>query len=356
MRLSGRILWLTDDADLIEQQLEGRDLIATADRHPSLHYGVNTDLMISGAACTLGYTKEILGPFFLNNFKDCVKRDAVAQGRFQVAVGGAAYGSGSSREVAVVAHQGAGIDLVVAQSFQRIFQENMVYSGLPFTTDFSIIDALVAGEDIDTTRLADALPPFFRAVAAAGGLLQYGTDLLAGEASIPYNIARTPRPMNCVEKIIAQRVYTGADRATGVKSVRPGDQVLCEVGFRGMHEYTTGMVMQLYADEWGATPIERPDLVAAFEDHFVLLDNETVPLPVKKQRLAPARNLTEEMVQACERNGIRLHGPGRPFPAGVCHRVVLEDYGLPGTIIILTDSHSPTAGVLNSFAFGVGST
>jgi 3-isopropylmalate/(R)-2-methylmalate dehydratase large subunit len=40
----------------------------------------------------------------------------------------------------------------------------------------------------------------------------------------------------------------------------------------------------------------------------------------------------------------------------VCHRVVVEDYALPGDIIVLTDSHTPTAGVLNAFAFGVGST
>jgi hypothetical protein len=62
------------------------------------------------------------------------------------------------------------------------------------------------------------------------------------------------------------------------------------------------------------------------------------------------------MVEACERNGIRLHGPGRPYQAGVCHRIVVEDYALPGDIIVLTDSHTPTAGVLNAFAFGVGST
>jgi len=35
---------------------------------------------------------------------------------------------------------------------------------------------------------------------------------------------------------------------------------------------------------------------------------------------------------------------------------VVEDYGLPGDVIVLTDSHTPTAGVLNAFAFGVGST
>jgi 3-isopropylmalate/(R)-2-methylmalate dehydratase large subunit len=40
----------------------------------------------------------------------------------------------------------------------------------------------------------------------------------------------------------------------------------------------------------------------------------------------------------------------------VCHRIVVEEYASPGDIIVLTDSHTPTAGVLNAFAFGVGST
>ena len=100
----------------------------------------------------------------------------------------------------------------------------------------------------------------------------------------------------------------------------------------------------------------RPEMVAAFEDHFVLISHETVPERVKAARLAPAMRLTEEMVEACEKNGIRLHGPGRSHKPGVCHRIVVEDYALPGDIIALTDSHSPTAGVMNAFAFGVGST
>ena len=356
MQLQGRILWLTDDPNLIQRQLDGEALDATAAEHPALHYGVNTDLIISGAACTLGYTGKILGPYFLENFKEHIKKDSVRQGGFQVVVGGDAYGSGSSREVAVVAHQGAGIELVVAESFQRIFQENMVYSGLPFTTDLGVVDRLKSGETIDLGALSAALPPFFRAVAESGGLLKYGSKLLAGSIQPSYSLQAATRPMTCVEKIIAARTFRAPDEAAGINSVRPGDQVLCEAGFRGMHEYTTGMVMQLYSDEWGSTPVKNPELVAAFEDHFVLLDNDTVPLNVKNQRLAPAQNLTAEMVEACEANGIRLHGPGRPYAPGVCHRVVVEEYGLPGTVIVLTDSHSPTAGVLNSFAFGVGST
>ena len=114
--------------------------------------------------------------------------------------------------------------------------------------------------------------------------------------------------------------------------------------------------MDLYDQQWGEAEMCRPDLVAAFEDHFVLIAHDTVPEHVKASRLAPAMKLTEEMVEACERFGVRLHGPGRPFPSGVCHRVVVEDYALPGDVIVLTDSHTPTAGVMNAFAFGVGST
>lgn len=356
MKLSGRILWLTEDADAIARQLSGADATFPPADPPALHYGVNTDAMINGAACTLGYTGEILGPYFLENFKETVAKDGVKNGGFQVIVGGDAYGSGSSREVAVVAHQGAGIELVVAKSFQRIFQENMVYSGLPFTTDLGVIERLQAGEDVDLGALARELPAFFRAVAEAGGLMKYGTALLEGRVQPSYEVERAPRPMTCIEKIVAARGWAGPDRATGLASVQPGDQVLCEAGFRGVHEYTGGMVMSLYAQEWGTAPVRHPELVAAFEDHFVLIDQPTVPDKVKKQRLLPARQLRDEMVDACEKNQIRLHGPGRGLDEGVCHRIVVEQYARPGDVIVLTDSHTPTAGVLNAFAFGVGST
>lgn len=355
MKLRGRCLWLTEDPALIARQLAGEDLPLSPNDPPPLHYGVNTDAMINGAACTLGYTGEILGPYFLQNFKESVQKDGVKDGGFQVVVGGDAYGSGSSREVAVVAHQGAGIELVVAKSLQRIFQENTVYSGLPFTTNFDVLKQLLDGEDVDLGALARELPPFFRAVAECGGLMRYGTELLAGNVQPTYDVDVAARPMTCIEKICAQKAWTGADKPAGVAAVQPGDQVLCEAGFRGMHEYTGAMVMSLYADEWGKAPIHQPQLVAAFEDHFILIDEETVPKRVKLQRLEPARRLRDEMVEVCKANDIRLHGPDSPLDQGVCHRIVVEDYARPGDVIVLTDSHTPTAGVLNAFAFGVGS-
>lgn len=351
MTLTGRVLFLTDDPALLQRQLAGEDL---ANAGQPLHYGVNTDLMISGAACTLGYTGEILGPYFLENFKDLVHEGDIRGGGFQVIVGGDAYGSGSSREVAVVAHQGAGIELVIARSFQRIFQENMVYGGMPFTTDLSVVDRLRGGEEVDTRQFFTALPTFFRVVGEEGGLLAYGKKLLDGRVTPTYDVNVAARPMNAVEKIIARKTWTGGE--DGIAAVSPGDQVLCRTGFRGVHEYTAGMVVALYREAFGDAPMFAPELLAAFEDHFVLIDEDSVPANVKKARLEPARQLTREMVDACELYGIRLHGPGRPFKPGVCHRIVVEDYVRPGTVVVLTDSHTPTAGVLNAFAFGVGST
>lgn len=359
MKLTGRVLVLTDDASQIRAQLDGGPAPSL---EAPLAYGVNTDAMISGQACTLGYTPEILGPWFLENFKETVAKDDVRQGGFQVIVGGDAYGSGSSREVAVVAHQGAGVELVVAKSFQRIFQENMVYGGMPFTSELGVVERLQAGEDVDLSELQAELPPFFKQVAEAGGLLPYGTAWLEGALRPWYDTGRPARPLNVVEKLLAAKTWVGGSPADkggarfGIAELHPGDQVLCQVAFRGVHEYTAGMVMALYTQAYGKVPVQNPDQVAAFEDHFVLIDHDAVPESVRRTRSGPARALAREMVEVCEEHGIRLHGPGRPLPAGVCHRIVVEDYAAPGDVVVLTDSHTPTAGVLNAFAFGVGST
>lgn len=48
--------------------------------------------------------------------------------------------------------------------------------------------------------------------------------------------------------------------------------------------------------------------------------------------------------------GAGFWGPG----SGIIHQVVIENYAFPGSMIIGTDSHTPNAGGLGSFAAGVG--
>ena len=48
--------------------------------------------------------------------------------------------------------------------------------------------------------------------------------------------------------------------------------------------------------------------------------------------------------------GLGFWGPG----SGIIHQVILENYAFPGLLMIGTDSHSPNAGGLGTFAAGVG--
>ena len=101
--LTGKILYLTSSSSLLEQQIQAEASIEELGQNVkdlSFHYGVNTDAMISGKACTFGYTPEILGPYFLENFQEVIHCGDVQQGGFQIIVGGDAYGTGSSREAA----------------------------------------------------------------------------------------------------------------------------------------------------------------------------------------------------------------------------------------------------------------
>ena len=319
-----------------------------------LEFGISTDTIINGAACTLGYTPEILGPHFLVGKGHLIKENDISSGNFSVVVAGKSYGSGSSREVAVVAHRGAGIKLVIAESFERIFRENMIFDGFYFTTDFDVLGKLNAGETIDLDALMFGLSPLHKAIFQGGGLLEFGRKFLAGESQKLTPEKIEPRPMTIAEKILTRNaVLNKGDKITGL---RPGQDLFVRASFLGMHEYTGGHVRSLYDKAFGDSPLNSDTTVRGFNDHFVLIGHDAVPAAVREKRLSPAQKLGLELTQFCQEKGIDLHGPGGNLPAGVCHRIVVEQYAKPGDVIALTDSHSPTAGVLNCFAFGLGST
>ncbi len=351
-----KIFYYTEDSSLIRDQIEGRPFVH---RHEPLAFGVSTDTIINGAACTLGYTEEILGPHFLVGKGDVIHEGEVQQGRFAVVVGGPSYGSGSSREVAVVAHRGAGIRLVVAQSFERIFRENMTFDRLYHTTDMTVMTRLLGGETIDLdTLMEDQLSGLYRSVFFGGGLLEFGKGIVVGHAELPYRESgRTLRPMTIAEKILASKaVVTDRPHRRGLTSVTPGEQLLVYADFLGMHEYTGGHVRSLYEKAFGHQPIHAGVTVRGFNDHFVLIGHEDVPAAVKQKRLQSARNLAVELNEFCQEHAIPMHGPGGQLASGVCHRLVVEEYAMPGDILALTDSHTPTSGVMNCFAYGLGST
>ena len=103
-----------------------------------------------------------------------------------IIVAGPNFGCGSSREHAPVAIKAAGISVVIAKSFARIFYRNSINIGLPIMECPEAVDAISAGDTVSvdfTTGLitdettgktfqAEPFPPFIQKIIADGGLMK----------------------------------------------------------------------------------------------------------------------------------------------------------------------------------------
>ncbi|MDD4343587.1 MAG: 3-isopropylmalate dehydratase small subunit [Eubacteriales bacterium] len=104
-----------------------------------------------------------------------------------ILVAGKNFGCGSSREHAPIAIKAAGISVVVAKSFARIFYRNSINIGLPIVTAPEAVDEIDHGDelkiDVDTGELVnvtkgktyktEVFPEFIKEIIAKGNLLNY---------------------------------------------------------------------------------------------------------------------------------------------------------------------------------------
>lgn len=109
-----------------------------------------------------------------------------------IILGGENFGCGSSREHAPLAIKAAGISLVIATSFARIFYRNSLNVGLAILECPEVVAVSQEGDQLSynleegiitnlTRNLsfrAEPFPEFMRALVEAGGLINY---LQAGE-------------------------------------------------------------------------------------------------------------------------------------------------------------------------------
>ena len=104
-----------------------------------------------------------------------------------VLVAGKNFGCGSSREHAPVAIKAAGVQVVIAESYARIFYRNALNIGLPILECPEAVQGIEAGDEIRvdlqsgrienlTKKLqfeARSFPPFMQELIQAGGLIPY---------------------------------------------------------------------------------------------------------------------------------------------------------------------------------------
>jgi 3-isopropylmalate/(R)-2-methylmalate dehydratase large subunit len=185
VRFDGRVLFLTEDPALILRQLDGADL-APSETGP-LRDQISTDEITPAFICY--HFDEKLGDFPYLGLK-CgeafpVKEGAVRKGGFSISVAGKRRGKGSSREASPYAEQCAGIRLVIAESFERIYRQNCQNLGLLTSTDFGLIPRIRRGEAIPLAEFTAGLDPITAEIVRRGGLFSYNAARLRGDAAPP---------------------------------------------------------------------------------------------------------------------------------------------------------------------------
>jgi len=145
---------------------------------------VDTDAIIPGRFLTLYDPRELARHAFEGTRDDFAA--GVKEGDLIVA--GRNFGCGSSREHAPLAMRGAGIRVIVARSFARIFYRNAINSGmLPLVCRRAgeIRDGETARLDLKAGVLTvggeryelEPVPAFLREIVDAGGLVEYARGL-----------------------------------------------------------------------------------------------------------------------------------------------------------------------------------
>jgi len=382
VRLQGRILFLTEDPELIKRQVAGADLpwdTKNPANNPKLRDDISTDEITPAHYCF--YFDETLGEIPYLGLK-CgsvtpIGRGDVKRGGFVCAVSGKRRGKGSSREQSPYAEMCAGIRVVIAENIERIYKQNCQNLGLLTSTNFSLIDRIRGGEEIALSEFTAGEDEITRQVIEYGGLFPFNVARMQGKVFLPgietsgseqgqNHAGESPaatrplaaRPMTLAEKIFARHMLNEKGEA-GVPSVKPGDTGFARADLRFSHEYVTPMAAIFFEHYVGKdAKVNDPLTILFFRDHLTFLDEVISEEKKKLGLLDLATQLKLKQQDFAKKQGIKLHGEltDRKGSEGICHSIVLESYALPGQLNIGSDSHTPHVGAIGCVAFGIGTT
>jgi 3-isopropylmalate/(R)-2-methylmalate dehydratase large subunit len=359
VRLQGRILFLTEDPELIRKQLAGWDLpwdSRDTGANPKLRDDISTDEITPAHYCF--YFDRTLGeiPYVGLRCGDTmpIGRGDVKNGGFVCSVSGKRRGKGSSREQSPYAEMCAGIQVAIAENIERIYKQNCQNLGLLTSTNFSLVDRIRAGEEIALSEFTAGEDEITRQVIEYGGLFPFNVARMQGKVFLP-PIKTPARAMTLAEKIFASHMGAAVSEA----AVKPGDTGFTGVDLRFSHEYVTPMAAIFYEQNVGKNiSVNDASSIRFFRDHLTFLDEVISEEKKKIGLLDMATQLKLKQAEFAEQQGIKLHGElaDRKGSEGICHSVMLETYALPGQVNVGSDSHTPHVGAIGCIAFGIGTT
>ena len=354
-----RVLYLSQDPELIQRQLNG-EVITLAQARP-LRDDVSTDEITPVAI--LSHYDESLGNF-AHTGTQCQGICAIGKGAlkaagFQVIVAGKRYGKGSSREHSPTAEKLAGVQCVIAESFERIYRQNADNIGLFTSTRFDLLATLTNQASLEVASLTEDREPLAAAILREGGLLRWGQKNLQNAQR--QTSVGAPQALSLFEKILT-RYQLKAPHTPDL--AQAGDGLFVQAHWRFIHEYYTGMANTLMQAALGPDlELQRPQHIVVFEDHSSYV-NES-PAHLKNGLIPNMQAMCKAQRAFAKHHQLRTHQTLTDAEAalddgsnnaGISHAMMAEHYALPGQIVVGTDSHTPHSGALGCVAFGVGTT
>lgn len=137
--------------------------------------------------------------------------------------------------------------------------------------------------------------------------------------------------MTIGEKILA--------RASGSDMVKPGEIITAQVDLCMTNDATTHVSIDIFEKQFKAEKVFDPEKVVFIIDHNVPSESaKTAEVHKKMRTFSQRHNLTFY-------EGV-----------GICHQIMVEDFIVPGQLIVAADSHTCSYGGLGAFGTGVGCT
>ncbi len=253
-------------------------------------------------------------------------------------VAGKNFGCGSSREQAPACIAALGVKVIIAKSFARIFYRNGINNGMMLIESPDVPDNCEEGDiitidvnkSITVNGKAFAFPIFpdnVSAIIKDGGLVE-----------------RYKR-MNEEKEFFKTKGHTMAEKIlmknTGLSDLEPRQLVTGKPDMCMIHDiYTPFVIQQL--DKMKFKELANPDKAVVVLDHL---------MPTNQATGDPRHYRAG--IELHERFGIKKIHIGE----GISHSLMHEKgYALPGTLVVATDSHTPTYGGGGCFCTGIGFT
>lgn len=380
-----RLLFLTLDPARVAAQLGGAAL--TLPEAATLRDDISTDEITPVPILT--HFDEKLGRYPYTGFRagdtQPIGIDAIRQSGINVVVAGKRYGKGSSREHSPMAEKSAGVRLVIAESFERIYRQNADNIGLYTSTDMGLVARLQGGERITIDEIVAGRDALAAAIVRAGGLLAFGQAQLrdvsagsgypgaghpgagrpgadaSGASSHAFAAPSAEPPRTLFEKIVLRHLL---QTSATTDDPRQGDGVFLRADWRFIHEYYSGMAAHMLHARFGRPlRLVDPERIVVFEDHTSYVEES--PNHVRAGIVPNVRAMCQAQRDFADAYGLRQHRTLTEAEAardtganvaGISHAMMAEHYALPGQVVVGTDSHTPHSGALGCVAFGVGTT